>query len=82
MCASQIPHFDQCAADRAIAEMLDFGPLGALAVGASVSWDLRHRLELIGDAGERWCFPVLLKRRQLFQKLAATRSYEPLLPRT
>jgi hypothetical protein len=23
-----------------------------------------------------------LKRRQLFQKLAATRSYEPLLPRT
>jgi hypothetical protein len=62
MCAKtwvRFAHVDEGAADRAIAEVLDLGPLGALAVGASVSWDLRHRSELVRYAGERWVLPVL-----------------------
>jgi hypothetical protein len=52
-------HIDERVADRTIAEGLDLGPLGALAIGAIVGWDFRHRSELIGDAAERWVLPVL-----------------------
>ena len=55
----QVTHVDQCAAERTIAEMLDLGPAGALAIGAGVAWDLRHRLELVRDAGEGGMLPVL-----------------------
>jgi hypothetical protein len=56
---SQIPHVNESTAERAIAEVLDLGPFGVLAVGASVSWDLQHRSELVRDAAGRWVFPVL-----------------------
>jgi hypothetical protein len=50
MCAktwARSRHVDECAAGRAIAEVLDLGPLGFFAIGASVSWDLHHRSELV-----------------------------------
>jgi hypothetical protein len=45
-----------CAAGRAIAEVLDLGPLGVFAIGANVSWDLHHRSELVRYAVGRLPF--------------------------
>jgi hypothetical protein len=53
------PACRQRTADVAIAELLDLGPVGVLAVGAGVAWDLRHRSELVRYGGVGWVLPVL-----------------------
>jgi hypothetical protein len=53
-------HVDQRAADFAVAEVLDLGPLWVLAVDAGVVWNLHHRsisgLTVCSIAGTcTWC---------------------------